>query len=100
MRSSPSRIGSFPDYELVVATQDWHPPDHGSFAVNHPGRNVYEQIDLNGLPQTLWPVHCVQNTRGAELAPGLNRTRIARIFPVDADGLQTAQAPTKKRNIQ
>src|SRR3989454_269830 len=57
--------GAFP---LVVATQDWHPANHGSFAVNHAGRKVFEQIELNGLPQTLWPVHCVQGTRGAELA--------------------------------
>ncbi|HTY88937.1 MAG TPA: bifunctional nicotinamidase/pyrazinamidase [Candidatus Acidoferrum sp.] len=68
-------------FPLVVATQDWHPANHGSFAANHPGRRVYEQIDLNGLPQTLWPAHCVQRTIGAELAPGLNREHIAKIFP-------------------
>lgn len=67
-------------FPLVVATQDWHPPDHGSFAANHPGRRPFEQIDLAGLPQTLWPVHCVQDTRGAEFAPGLGRDRIARVF--------------------
>ena len=72
-------------FPLVVATQDWHPPNHGSFAANHPGKKLYEQIDLNGLRQTLWPVHCVQNTRGAELAPALNRERIARIFPKGTD---------------
>jgi len=72
-------------FPLVVATQDWHPPNHGSFAVNHPGRKVFEQIDLNGLAQTLWPVHCVQGTSGAELAPGLQRARIARIFPKGTD---------------
>ena len=69
-----------PRFPLVVATQDWHPPDHLSFAVNHFGRKVYEHIDLAGLPQTLWPAHCVQHTRGAELASGLERARIARIF--------------------
>ena len=53
------------DFEIVVATQDWHPADHGSFAANHPGKEVYESIELNGLPQTLWPVHCVENTGGA-----------------------------------
>jgi nicotinamidase/pyrazinamidase len=68
------------DFEIVVATQDWHPADHGSFAANHPGRSIYEIIDLNGLPQTLWPVHCVQNTAGAELAPGLEVGRITRVF--------------------
>lgn len=70
-----------PDFDLVVATQDWHPPDHGSFAANHPGRNVFESIDLDGLPQTLWPVHCVQNTGGALFAPALETRRIARVFP-------------------
>ncbi|HEV7925956.1 MAG TPA: bifunctional nicotinamidase/pyrazinamidase [Verrucomicrobiae bacterium] len=74
--------GAFP---LVVATQDWHPANHGSFAANHPGKKVFEKIDLNGLPQTLWPVHCVQGTSGAELAPGLDRACIARIFPKGTD---------------
>ena len=72
-------------FPLVVATQDWHPANHGSFAANHPGRKVYEQIDLNGLPQTLWPVHCVQGTPGAELAPALQRACIAKIFPKGTD---------------
>ena len=43
-------------FPLVVATQDSHPANHGSFAANHPGKKVFEQIDLQGLPQTLWPV--------------------------------------------
>ena len=47
-------------FPLVVATQHWHPANHGSFAANHPGKKVSQQIFLNGLPQTLWPVHCVQ----------------------------------------
>jgi nicotinamidase/pyrazinamidase len=67
-------------FDLIVATQDWHPDDHGSFAVNHPGRAVFEQIELEGLPQTLWPVHCVQNTGGALFAPGLDTRRIERVF--------------------
>src|SRR6185369_9393905 len=72
-------------FPLVVATQDWHPGNHGSFAASHPGKNVFEQINLNGLPQTLWPVHCVQNTKGADLADGLEQNRIARIFPKGTD---------------
>ncbi len=68
------------DFQIIVATQDWHPPDHGSFAANHPGREVFESIDLHGLPQTLWPVHCVQGTTGAEFAPGLDAGRITRVF--------------------
>jgi nicotinamidase/pyrazinamidase len=72
-------------FTLVVATQDWHPQNHGSFAVNHPGRQVYEQIEFNGLRQTLWPVHCVQNTWGAEFAPNLRRENIARVFQKGTD---------------
>lgn len=72
-------------FPLVVATQDWHPANHGSFAANHPGKNVFEQIDLNGLPQTLWPVHCVQGTPGAGLAPGLRQENIAKIFTKGTD---------------
>lgn len=67
-------------FDWIVATQDWHPADHGSFAANHPGRAVFEQIDLDGLPQTLWPVHCVQNTGGAIFAPGLDTRKIERVF--------------------
>ena len=70
-----------PHYDLVAATQDWHPENHASFAANHPGRAVFESIDLDGLPQTLWPVHCVQNTGGALFAPGLNTRPIAHVFP-------------------
>lgn len=73
---------SFP---LVVATQDWHPSNHGSFAASHPGKQVFQQIELNGLPQTLWPVHCVQNTKGAELVASLYRERVAKIFPKGTD---------------
>ncbi len=74
-----------PCFPLVVATQDWHPPNHGSFAASHPGRKLYDRIELNGLPQTLWPVHCVQNTPGADLAPGLERQRIVRLFHKGTD---------------
>ncbi|HEX5219972.1 MAG TPA: bifunctional nicotinamidase/pyrazinamidase [Verrucomicrobiae bacterium] len=74
-----------PLFPIVIATQDWHPAEHGSFAANHPQRKVFEQIELNGLSQTLWPVHCVQNSKGAELAGALNRARIARVFPKGTD---------------
>ncbi len=74
-----------PTFELIIATQDWHPPNHGSFAANHPGKKVYDEIDLNGLRQTLWPVHCVQNTPGADFAPGLNREPIRKVFQKGVD---------------
>jgi len=67
-------------FELVVATQDWHPAGHASFASSHPGRRVGEQIDLDGLPQVLWPDHCVQGTRGAALAGELDTRRVEAIF--------------------
>jgi nicotinamidase/pyrazinamidase len=72
-------------FELVVATQDWHPADHGSFAANHPGHSPGEVIELAGLPQVLWPVHCVQNTPGAALCPQLDQARIARVFRKGTD---------------
>jgi nicotinamidase/pyrazinamidase len=72
-------------FPLVVATQDWHPANHGSFAASHSGKKPFDQTTLNGLPQTLWPVHCVQGTNGAELAPGLNRERIAKMFQKGTD---------------
>ncbi len=74
-----------PRYPLVVATQDRHPADHGSFAANHPGRAPYEVIELHGLTQVLWPVHCVVDTRGAALHDDLDRARIAAVFPKGTD---------------
>ena len=65
--------------DLIVATQDWHPANHGSFAANHAGRKPGEVIELDGVQQILWPVHCVQNTPGADFAPGLDRSRIAHV---------------------
>lgn len=73
------------DFGIIVATQDWHPSDHGSFAANHPGKQPFEQTELNGLPQTLWPIHCVQRTPGAGFAPGLEVDRITRIFQKGTD---------------
>ncbi|MBN1901644.1 bifunctional nicotinamidase/pyrazinamidase [Candidatus Sumerlaeota bacterium] len=67
-------------FDLVVATKDWHPTNHGSFASNHPGRKPGEVVDLNGLQQILWQDHCVQNTRGSEFAPSLDASKIARTF--------------------
>jgi nicotinamidase/pyrazinamidase len=67
-------------FDVVLATQDWHPPDHGSFAANHPGKKPGDRIMLDGIEQILWPVHCVQKTRGAEFAPSFDTTRIAHVF--------------------
>ena len=59
-------------FNFIVATQDFHPADHGSFAANHEGKNVGDTIELNGLPQFLWPVHCVQGSEGAEFHEEFN----------------------------
>ncbi|MGC4031952.1 MAG: bifunctional nicotinamidase/pyrazinamidase [Tepidisphaeraceae bacterium] len=74
-----------PRFDLVAATQDWHPASHGSFAANHAGKTVFEQATLAGLPQTLWPVHCVQETRGAAFADALNTAAFDRIFQKGTD---------------
>jgi len=63
-------------FDLVVGTRDWHPENHGSFAANHPGKEVFTLTTLGGLPQILWPVHCVQNTHGAKYVDDLNQTSI------------------------
>lgn len=69
-----------PRFELVVATKDWHPVDHGSFASQHPGHKIGDTIDLNGLQQTLWPDHCIQNTTGAGFVEELDMDPIDRVF--------------------
>ena len=69
-----------PAFPLVVATQDWHPPDHVSFASSHPGRQPLDRIDVDGMAQVLWPDHCVQGTRGAELHPRLDVTRVGLLL--------------------
>jgi nicotinamidase/pyrazinamidase len=68
-----------PRFDLVVASKDWHPPNHGSFAAQHPGGNPGDVVDLHGLPQILWPVHCVRGTRGAEFPAALDAQHIATV---------------------
>ena len=67
-------------FALYVATQDWHPRGHVSFASSHPGRAPLETIELHGHPQTLWPDHCVQGTRGAELHPSIPWERVSAVI--------------------
>lgn len=68
-------------FDLVVATKDWHPANHGSFAATHHAywRKPGDVIDLNGLPQVLWPIHCVQGTFGSEFVNELNDEKIHHI---------------------
>jgi len=74
-----------PLFERVVATQDWHPKDHISFASSHPGKKVLDIVDSDGIQQVLWPDHCVQGTPGAEL---FSRLEIGRIELVLRKGLR------------
>ena len=69
-----------PAYDLVVATQDWHPADHCSFASQHPGAALYDTVRSAGIEQTLWPDHCVQGTAGAALHPELDTRRVNLIL--------------------
>ncbi len=59
-------------FEHVLLTQDWHPPGHGSFASQHPGRSPFETAIMPYGEQTLWPDHCVQGTEGAAFHPDLH----------------------------
>jgi len=68
------------NFDLVLATQDWHPKDHKSFASNHSDRKPFEKIKLHGIPQTLWPDHCIQGSEGAKLHKDIDSNRIATIF--------------------
>lgn len=70
---------------IVVATQDCHPANHGSFASQHEGQAVGVSIELNGLSQIMWPDHCVRGTRGAEFASELRTDLIDRAFPKGGD---------------
>jgi nicotinamidase/pyrazinamidase len=74
-----------PCFDLVVATQDWHPADHESFASQHAGLNVGTSFQLHGLPQIAWPDHCIQGTFGAELLSELNTNAIHRVFRKGTD---------------
>ena len=74
-----------PRFPVVVATQDWHPANHGSFAANNPGKQPYDSGELGGLPQVMWPAHCVQESLGADFHPALDRSRIQKVFPKGTD---------------
>lgn len=63
--------GLMPRFANIVATQDWHPADHASFASQHPGKQPFGTVTLEYGEQVLWPDHCVQGTPGAALHPAL-----------------------------
>ena len=74
-----------PQFDVVVATQDWHPANHASFSVNNPGTQVGQVIEQAGMAQVMWPTHCVQGTHGAELHDRLDRERITAVFRKGTD---------------
>jgi nicotinamidase/pyrazinamidase len=71
--------------DLVLATQDAHPANHGSFASQHSGAQVGDIVNLNGLDQIAWPDHCIDGTQGAKLHPSLAQEGILRIFKKGTD---------------
>lgn len=72
-------------FDFVVATQDWHPSHHGSFASAHAGRAPGDLIELGGVSQVLWPDHCVQNSPGASFHSGLDVAAIDAVVRKGAD---------------
>ena len=72
-------------FQTVVASQDWHPANHRSFAAQHPGHHVGETVELNGCRQVLWPVHCVQDSPGAAFTATLNTDRTTRVVQKGTD---------------
>ena len=74
-----------PRFDYVVASQDWHPADHRSFASQHPGRAPGDVIELDGLSQVLWPDHCVQDSSGAEFHAALDMSHVDSVFRKGTD---------------
>jgi nicotinamidase/pyrazinamidase len=74
-----------PRFPLVVATRDWHPSDHCSFASQHPGHQVGDVVEIDGLQQALWPDHCIQDTAGAEFAASLDTAGIQHVISTGTD---------------
>lgn len=72
-------------FDLVVATQDWHPANHGSFAANLMWSKPGQIVELDGLQQMLWPIHCVQDSFGALFVKNLNTEKITKVFPKGTD---------------
>lgn len=67
-------------FDLVVATQDWHPKGHSSFASTHAGKNPFDKIEWKGMQQILWPNHCVQGSNGANFHEDLDTNQFEAIF--------------------
>lgn len=72
-------------FDLIIASQDWHPENHVSFASNHSGKSEFDEIEVHGKPQTLWPNHCVQTTAGADFHSELDTSKWETIFRKGTD---------------
>jgi len=72
-------------FQLQVATQDWHPPDHVSFASHHPDHAPMDVVRLHGRDQVLWPDHCVRGSEGAGLHPDLPWERVEAVIRKGTD---------------
>ncbi len=68
------------EFELIVATQDWHPDGHRSFASSHDGKKQFDKIEWKGMEQVLWPDHCVQGSKGANFHEDLKTDSVEAIF--------------------
>jgi nicotinamidase/pyrazinamidase len=77
---SPVANRLIPHFEQVIASRQWHPADHSSFAAMHPWRRPGQVIEIDGRPQLLWTMHCVQGSFGAEFAPKLHTSQINKII--------------------
>lgn len=73
------------DYKIIVATKDWHPRNHCSFASVHPGKKIGDRVDLEDGSQLLWPDHCVQGSPGAEFVKGLEAGKVQKTFQKGID---------------
>lgn len=79
-------VNKLQDYfDLVIATLDWHPANHKSFASNHAGKKPLDIVDLHGVQQTLWPDHCIPGTWGADFPPNFNTKKATAIFRKGTD---------------
>ena len=72
-------------YDLVIATKDWHPKNHISFASNHSDKKIGDIINVNGVDQVLWPDHCIQNSYGSDFPEQLDISKLAKVIYKGSD---------------
>ena len=72
-------------YDLVIATKDWHPKNHISFASNHSDKKIGDIINFNGVDQVLWPDHCIQNSYGSDFPEQLDISKLAKVIYKGSD---------------